>query len=151
MRGCPRLARAALVSLGLLLLPGGGIFVGGCTYYPTVLDAGGVRLRPTQARAVRAKEGGDALVYFLVHSTGKYGDVLKGVDAPVAQKAELRSVRGWALRSVDIPGRSVVKFHEGGPRVVLTGLTRPLTPGEVFVMTLHFEKSGALGLVTVVE
>jgi copper(I)-binding protein len=144
MRRCPRL-RAATVGLGLLLL------AGGCTYYPTVLDTGGVRLQPAQARAIRAKEGGDALVYFLVHSTGKYGDVLTGADAPVAQKAEVRSARGWALRRVDIPGESVVKFHEGGPRVVLTGLTRPLTPGETFIITLHFEKSGPLGLVTVVE
>jgi copper(I)-binding protein len=146
MRRCPRLARAATVGVGLLLL-----LASGCTYYPTVLDTGGVRLRPTQARAVRAEKGGDALVYFLLHSTGKYGDVLTGANAPVAEKAELRSARGWALRRVEIPGGSVVKYHEGGPRVVLTGLTRPLAPGEVFIITLQFEKSGPLGLVTVVE
>jgi copper(I)-binding protein len=127
------------------------MLAGGCTYYPTVQDMGGVRVRPADARAVRLPEGSEAAVYFLLHSTGKYGDVLTGAEAPVAQRAELRSAAGGAVAAIGIPGGSVVKFHEQGPRLVLTGLRRVLTPGEVLIITLHFEKSGALGLVTVVE
>jgi copper(I)-binding protein len=141
----PRRLRVAAFGLGLLLL------AAGCTYYPSVHDMGGVRLRPAEARALRAGAGSDAVVYFVLHSTGKYGDVLMAADAPVARRAELRSAGGGALSRVEIPGESVVRFHEGGPRLVLTGLTRALEAGEVFVLTLHFQKSGALGLVTVVE
>jgi hypothetical protein len=44
-----------------------------------------------------------------------------------------------------------VSFEEKGPRIVLTDLTRTLLPGEVIIVTLLFQKSGALGLITVVE
>jgi copper(I)-binding protein len=144
---CPRSPRVAAIGVGLGLL----LVAGGCVYYPSVQHTGGVRLRPTEVRVVRVEAGSEAIVYFLLHSTGKYGDVLTGAEAAVAQQAELRSAGGWAVSRIDIPGESVVKFHEDGPRVLLTGLTRALTPGEVFIVTLHFEKSGALGLVAVVE
>jgi copper(I)-binding protein len=137
-------------AFGLLLLAG-GLLAGGCTYYPTVHDTGGVRLRPSDARAVRAAAGDEAAVYFLLHSTGKFGDVLTGAEAPVARYAVLHSASGGTLRRITIPGESLVRFYDGGPYVVLTGLTRPLIPGEVLIVTLHFEKSGAVGLVTVVE
>jgi copper(I)-binding protein len=35
--------------------------------------------------------------------------------------------------------------------VVLADLQRPLTKGETFIVTLQFEKSGGIGVVTVVE
>jgi copper(I)-binding protein len=44
-----------------------------------------------------------------------------------------------------------VKLTAEGPHVVLTGLQRPLVPRETFIVTLQFEKSGGIGVVTVVE
>ncbi|HSF04331.1 MAG TPA: copper chaperone PCu(A)C [Methylomirabilota bacterium] len=143
-------AAAAGVGLALLVLTGGGL-VGGCTYYPSVVDMGGVRLRPEEGRVVRAGNGQDATVYFKLNSTGKYGDVLKGAESPLARRAELRGPGGGRVTEVAIPGASVVTFDRGGPHIALADFTRALQTGEVIIVTLHFEKSGPLGLVTVVE
>jgi copper(I)-binding protein len=42
-------------------------------------------------------------------------------------------------------------FDRGTSHIVLSDLTRTLAPGEVIIVTLHFQKSGPLGLVTIVE
>ena len=132
--------RAALAALALLLA--------GCVYYPTIMDAGGPRIRTENGRAVR--EGAGALVYFDVSSTGKYGDTIVGVATPVARQAHVVS-NGAPASRLEIPGVTTVKFTPGGPHVVLAELQRPLTQGETFIVTLQFEKSGGIGIVTVVE
>lgn len=135
------LRRAAPAVLVLLLA--------GCVYYPTVMDAGGTRIRTEKGRAVR--DGDGARVYFDVNSTGKYGDFIVGVlAAPVARQAQL--VDGTTpVPRLEIPGASTVKFVPEGPHVVLSDLARPLAKGETFIVTLQFEKSGGIGIVTVVE
>jgi len=47
--------------------------------------------------------------------------------------------------------RGPVVLEPGGQRVVLSALTRALTTGEIVIVTLYFEGSGALGLVSSVE
>ena len=133
--------RAALAALALLLA--------GCVYYPTIMDAGGTRIRTENGRAVR--DGAGVRVYFDVNSTGKYGDVIVGVvAAPVAKQAQV--VNGTSpVARLEIPGATTVKFAPDGPHVVLADLQRPLTKGETFIVTLQFEKSGGIGVVTVVE
>jgi copper(I)-binding protein len=133
--------RAALAGLALLLA--------GCVYYPTIMDAGGTRIRTENGRAVR--DGESARVFFDVNSTGKYGDFIVGVlAAPVARQAQL--VDGATpVPRLEIPGASTVKFVPDGPHVVLSDLPRPLAKGETFIVTLQFEKSGGIGIVTVVE
>jgi copper(I)-binding protein len=132
--------RAALAALLLL--------AAGCVTYPSVVDIGGVRLRTENGRAVR--EGDRARVVFDVVSTGKYGDVLTGVSTPVAQQAQLVEAAGGPLARYEVPGATTVKFTADGPHVVLIGL-RPLAPRETFILTLQFERSGSIGVVTVVE
>jgi len=44
-----------------------------------------------------------------------------------------------------------VSLKPGGERVALSGLTRELKTGEVVIVTLFFEKSGALGVISSVE
>jgi copper(I)-binding protein len=141
-----RSAILAWVGLGLLALA--SLLSGGCTYYPSVQDMGGVRVRPEQGRAVRGQE---ATVYFVLNSTGKYGDVLKADESPLARKAELRGPAGSRVNEIEVPGATVMAFHPGGPHIVLSDFTRPLEAGESIIVTLHFEKSGPLGLITVVE
>ena len=121
----------------------------GCVHYPSVMDVGGVRLRTENGRAVR--EGDRARVVFDVASTGKYGDVILGVSAPVAKQAQLVDAAGAPVARFDVPGATTVKFTPDGPHVVLTGLQRPLVPRETFILTLQFDKSGGIGVVTVVE
>jgi copper(I)-binding protein len=132
--------RAALAALIVLAT--------GCVHYPSVQDVGGVRLRTENGRAVR--DGDRARVVFDVVSTGKYGDVITGVFAPVAKEAQLVDATGAPLARYEVPGAATVKFIPDGPHVVLTGL-RPLTPRETFILTLQFERSGGIGVVTVVE
>ena len=134
------LRRAALVALVGLL--------SGCVYYPTVMDAGGTRIRTEKGRAVL--DGSSARVYFDVNSTGKYGDVIVGVVAPVAKQAQVVDGASPVAR-MEIPGAATVKFAPDGPHVRLADLQRPLSKGETFIVTLQFEKSGGIGVVTVVE
>jgi copper(I)-binding protein len=134
--------RAALAALIVL--------AAGCVHYPSVTDVGGVRLRTENGRAVREREGDRARVVFDVVSTGKYGDVITGVTAPVAQEARLVDAAGAPLARFEVPGAATVKFIPDGPHVILTGL-RPLAARETFILTLQFDKSGGIGVVTVVE
>lgn len=144
MSASRRLRAAGLALLSLVL-------AGGCVYFPSVRDVGGVRLQPERARAVRSPTADEAAVYFKLRSTGKYGDLLTGAESSVARRAELRDSFGSAVGEIEIPGETVVNFEEDGPRVVLSDFTRALARGEVIIVTLHFQKSGAVGLVTVVE
>jgi copper(I)-binding protein len=132
------LRRAALVALGVLL--------GGCVHYPTVMDVGGVRIRTENGRAVR--QGAALVVTFDVASTGKYGDVIVGVTTPVAREARLVNGTGAPVGRLAIPGAETVKFTPEGPHVVLGALERPVEQGETFIVTLLFEKSGGIGVVT---
>jgi len=133
--------RAAALAVALAL-------TAGCVNYPTVMEAGGTRVRPDKGRAVRQADR--AAVYFELRSTGKYGDVITGVFAPVAKEAQLVDATGAPLARYEVPGAATVKFVPDGPHVILTGL-RPLTPRETFILTLQFERSGGIGVVTVVE
>jgi copper(I)-binding protein len=50
-----------------------------------------------------------------------------------------------------VPGATTMKFGADGPHIILDDLTRPLTPGETIIVTLLFQKSGGVGIVTLVE
>jgi len=142
-RGRRRAVGRGVVGLVLLLL------AGGCVYYPTVADVGGVRLLPEHGRLVRS---GDGLLFFAdINNTGMFEDVLVRVEAPIAKRAQLVSQTGAPLARLLVPGTSQVRLHAGGERVALSELTRELKPGEVVIVTLYFEKSGALGVVSPVE
>ena len=134
--------KAAALVVALLL-------TAGCVTYPTVMDVGGPRLRPDKGRAVRQADG--AVVYFDIKSTGKYGDVITAVYSPVARQAALVGAGGDPLSRFEVPGATTFSFAAGGPHVVLSELTRALTPGETIIVTLIFEKSGGLGVITTVE
>jgi copper(I)-binding protein len=121
----------------------------GCVNYPTVMDAGGTRLRPDKGRAVR--NGDTASVYFDVKSTGKYGDVIMAVYSPVARQAKMVDGDGDPVRRVEVPGSTTMSFTPDGPHVVLSDLVRPLLAGETIIVTLVFEKSGGIGVITTVE
>ncbi|HTO12449.1 MAG TPA: copper chaperone PCu(A)C [Candidatus Binatia bacterium] len=133
--------RAALAAFLLL--------ASGCYYQPTVMDVGGVRIRTENGRAVR--QGADLVVSFDVLSTGKYGDTIVGVVSAVAKQAALVDGAGGSVGRLDIPGATTVKFTPDATHVVLGALQRPIERGETFIVTLLFEKSGGIGIVTLVE
>jgi copper(I)-binding protein len=141
-------ARAAgwRVVQALAMLP-----LAACTYYPTVQEVGGVRLQPEEGRVVRQSDANAAVFHVQLKSTGKYGDTLLRAEAPIARRAQLLEANGSPVGQIEIPGETVVKFGAEGPRIVLSDLTRTLTPGEVVIVTLYFQKSGALGVISVVQ
>ena len=133
------------VAVGLAVL----FLAGGCVYYPTVADVGGVRIQPEHGRVVR---GGDGALFFVdLNSTGMFEDVLLRVETDFAKRAQLVSANGARVERLTVPGATLVRLHESGERVALTDLTRELKTGEVVIVTLVFEKYGLLGVVSAVE
>ncbi|MBI2206366.1 MAG: copper chaperone PCu(A)C [Candidatus Rokubacteria bacterium] len=120
----------------------------GCIHYPTVEEAGNARIQPQNGRVVRDADG-SARFYVDLHSTGKFGDVLTGVNMALAREARLVDAAGGDR--LEVPGITLVALRPGGPHVRVDGLTRALVPGEVVIVTLVFEKNGNIGVVSVVE
>src|SRR5215831_8765572 len=133
----------------LLVLIMAGVVAGGCVYYPTVEDVGGVRLMPEHGRVV--KEGDGALFFVDISSTGMFEDALLRVETPIAKHAQLLAQTGEPLARLLVPATSLVRLKPGGERVALSELTRELKAGEVVIVTLFFEKSGAVGVISSVE
>jgi len=141
-----RAAGPMTASLLLLLLV---VAAGGCVYYPTVEDVGGVRLVPEHGRIVRSGDG--ALFFVDINSIGMFEDSIVRVETPIAKRAQLLTETGESLIRITVPPTSILRLHPGGERVALSELTRELKAGEVVIVTLFFEKSGAVGVVSPVE
>jgi Copper chaperone PCu(A)C len=133
----------------LLLLIVGAAVLGGCVYYPTVEDVGGVRLVPEHGRIVRNGDG--ALFFVDINSTGMFEDALLRAETPIAKRTQLLAQTGELLTRIPVAPTSVMRLYPDGARVALSELTRELKSGEVVIVTLYFEKSGALGVVSPVE
>jgi copper(I)-binding protein len=122
---------------------------GGCVHHPSVVDVGDTKIRPHRGRAV--VQGDTARFYVELESRGTLGDTITAVRTPVARQAVLVGPAGVPVDRVEVPGATVVAFAPGLPHAVLSGLTRSLVRGEVIIVTLVLEKTGHLGVVTVVE
>ena len=142
-----RPVRGSRAAPSLLLLL--ALLASGCVYYPTVEDVGGVRLMPEHGRVVR--EGDGALFFVDINSTGMFEDAIVRVETPIAKRAQLLTQTGETLAKIAVPPTTLTRLHSGGERVALSELTRELRPGEVVIVTLYFEKSGAVGVVSPVE
>ncbi len=136
--------RPAIAVLVPLLLT-----LGACVYYPIVSDVGGIRIQPAHGRVVR--QDGGAVFYADINSTGKFEDVLTRVETVIARRAQLVDAAGASLPRLHVPGTTLVRLVPDGQRVVLSDLTRELKPGEVVIVTLFFEKTGAIGVISPVE
>ena len=90
--------------------------------------------------------------YFRIDG-GPTNDRLLGATTDIAQSAELHTMRmdGDVMRmrqldSVEVPAKQMVEFKPGGMHVMLIGLKTPLKVGNVFPMTLRFEKAGPVAV-----
>jgi copper(I)-binding protein len=120
-----------------------------CTYYPTIPDIGGIRIRPQNARAVTQPSGLN--VYMDLASTGKYGDTIVGATSEIARRAALVIPGGQPAARLEVPGETTVRLTPEGAYVALSELTRPVQPGETVLVTLLFEKVGRIGVPARVE
>ena len=125
------------------------LVLAGCVYYPTVGDIGGAHLAPERGRVVRNGDG--ALFFVDITNTGISEDFLVRVEMPIARRAQILGATGEPLQKLSVPGPSLLRLRPDGERVALSELTRELKAGEVVIVTLFFEKSGAVGVVSSVE
>jgi hypothetical protein len=139
-----RLTAGRLLPLALLLA-----LLGGCTYFPTIRDTGGPRLEPRNGRLLRVQGG--AICYFDLDNTGKYEDTLVAAESRIARRVEILTAAGAGAGVVMVPGESRVVFDPGGLRIMLSELTQELKSGDGVIVTLIFEKSGRIGVVSLVE
>ncbi len=132
--------------LGLVLLTAAG-----CAVYPSVHRAGGVKVRPENGRVLHAAAaGGTATVYVDVVNNGGAADTLVGVASEAAGRAELRDRTG-RIAHIPVPAATTVPLASDERHIALYDLKRELKTGDVIIVTLVFEKSGAIGAITVVQ
>jgi copper(I)-binding protein len=95
--------------------------------------------------------GATGVVYLTIQNSGTTPDRLLKVESPDASSAELHqevndngvmSMR--PLDGVDIPAGGEVTLKPGHMHVMLIGLKHDLKPGDMFAVTLHFTKAGAV-------
>jgi copper(I)-binding protein len=125
------------------------LVLAGCVYYPTVGDIGGAHLAPERGRVVRKGDG--ALFFVDITNTGISEDFLVRVEMPIAKRAQILGATGEAVEKLMVPATSMLSLRADRERIALSELTRELKAGEVVIVTLFFERTGALGVVSSVE
>jgi copper(I)-binding protein len=125
------------------------LLLAGCVYYPTIADVGGVRIRPQSGRAVLQPAG--LSVYMDLDSTGRDGDVIIGAVSEVARNAVIVPAADQPGPGIAVPGATLVRLSPGGARIDLTDLSRTVTPGEVILVTLLFQRLGRIGVPARIE
>lgn len=94
-------------------------------------------------------------VFMDINNSGKVPDRLYAVKTPVASQVFFSSLgeneeRQAEGKGEDIPRAiayevkpsEVFRLHHDGPHITLRGLTRPLSVGDAFSLTLYFEQAG---------
>ncbi|MBS3786313.1 MAG: copper chaperone PCu(A)C [Gammaproteobacteria bacterium] len=92
-------------------------------------------------------------VYFTLRNDRAEGDRMVGVETDRAARVELHQTveeggnsRMMHTPEVRVPANGTVIFEPGGRHVMLMGLNEALTEGEVFTITLLFERAGPITL-----
>lgn len=112
----------------------------------TMMDAG---LQVAMAWSRPTMREGQPGAVFMTLLAGMDDDRLVGVVSPRAARAEIHDhvhedmvMRMVKLDGLDVTGNSQVAFEPGGLHVMLFDLAAPLVVGDVFPLTLVFEKAG---------
>src|SRR5229473_5633312 len=87
-------------------------------------------------------------VYLTLMNSGSASGRLLSATTPVADKIQFHSVseengvsRMREMRAVEVAPGAKVTFSPGGMHIMLVGLKQPLKDGQVFPLTLNFEKA----------
>jgi|AntRauTorcE11897_2_1112592.scaffolds.fasta_scaffold00872_11 copper(I)-binding protein len=113
----------------------------------TKMPGEGIEVQEAWARP--GADGRMSAAYFLISNFNSEDDVLTSIETEVAQNAEVhesyeREEGMMSMRDVprlDLPAQSTVRFEQGGLHVMLMQLTRQLSDGDTFKLTLTFEKN----------
>jgi len=95
-----------------------------------------------------------AAVYMTITNTGEHNDTLVEVQSALAalsmlhQSKEIDSIMQMKhVDRLDIPTGDTASLAPGGYHIMLMQLAHPLKRGEVFPLTLVFEKAGAVEII----
>ncbi len=93
----------------------------------------------------------DLPVYMKIRNSGNQNDRLLRAQTDIAAKVELHTMemQGGQMKmtptdSLEIPAGGEVELQSGGAHIMLFGITREPKVGDVFSLTLQFEKAGAV-------
>ncbi len=97
--------------------------------------------------------------YMGVSNNGHHADRLIGVETPAAKSAMLHESSVGAdgvakmshVEGIDLPAGETVVLEPGGYHIMLMGLTKPLTEGEMVPATLIFEHAGRIEMEFMVD
>jgi hypothetical protein len=96
-------------------------------------------------------------VYLTIVNDGKNADRLLSASSPLAGSVEIHThihdadvMRMRRLDGVDAPPGSTIEFKPGGLHIMLLGLKQPLKDGDMFPMTLVFERAGSVPVAVMV-
>jgi periplasmic copper chaperone A len=101
----------------------------------------------------RATPGGakTGVVYLTIENKGKLEDNLLGVTTPVADQAQLHSMKMdngvmkmRPLAALVLAPGTTATLEPSGNHIMLMGLKRPLKQGGTFPLTLEFERAGKI-------
>ncbi len=101
----------------------------------------------------------NSAAYLKITNHGGTPDTLMGVKSDVAKRVELHMVKmddgvmrmRAAKDGVTVPANGSVELKPGGVHIMLMGLSRKLTPGQMFDLTLQFKHQGAVPIQVKVE
>jgi periplasmic copper chaperone A len=115
-----------------------------------VVDAdSGVKVQESWARATPG--GASAAAAYVTLMGGTQADALVGVSTPLAKTADVHDsindngvMKMRSVASVPIPAGKIVALTPGGFHIMLTGLSKPLTAGDSFPLTLQFQHAAPI-------
>ncbi len=98
--------------------------------------------------------------YLTIRNHGQddeHADTLVGGRSPVAEQVEIHKMihsegqmKMQQTDRVGIPAQGTVVFEPGATHIMLKGLAKPLVEGEMFPLTLEFEKAGEVDVMVVI-
>ena len=138
---------------------GSGLLVLWLTLPAGAADFSAGNMRVTEARSSPTPPVATVgAVYFSLTNTGPKSDRLTAITSAIASRVEIhesRRVQGMiqmrALSYVECPASATVKIEPGGMHIMLVGLTRPLSRGMQFPMSLSFRDSGIMNIMVIVS
>ena len=115
---------------------------------PAVADSRGVSVDGVWCRVSEARAH-TAFVYMTLTVRGEPTDTLVGASTPLASTAKMVGpipIQGRphvnTIEAIDLDAHAPTVLQPQGPHFLLKGLRHKLLPGQSFVMTLVFAKTG---------
>ncbi len=150
MKPCSFLTRVLIAGACLMIFP--AIAQAQATHQIVVENAWAL---PLPAVAVNGAS------YLTIRNHGQddeRSDHLIGVRSPVAEQVEIHNMihsegqmKMQKTDRVGIPAQGTVEFKPGATHIMLINLTKPLVEGEMFPLTLEFEKAGAVDVMVMIS